>query len=283
MAPHARADHRLQGKVGAASASYWPRGRMLPAGFGALESRRCQALLQRSDAARDARGLDSPPAYSGCCSLAVVNGFRDSSWRGDPRDFDRSRCSRTAVHDRDVSRPRPGSDAMRRSGARAIRRRRRFLAPSRDVPEAPLRLRADALVAHEASHAVASARDATLLESRVDPRRPVDLAALLVDSSNGLRELCVGFVAQAAGPSSPGVVAAARDAELLTHRPDPDLPAVGIQEPEPQLSSSAKKASAFFSMSRSSGTRRSFVSKLGDLRARRLVYIELVRPSAAAA
>jgi hypothetical protein len=95
-------------------------------------------------------------------------------------------------------------------------------------------------------------------QGSVDPRRSVGATIRAMDLVDLHGERLVLLLSLAGPPATPGVETAARDLEHLAHHADSeDLPMI-LDEPELHFWSSAKYANAFFKISRSSVTSRSF-------------------------
>src|SRR4051812_10081763 len=101
-----------------------------------------------------------------------------------------------------------------------------------------------------------AARYADLLESAVNPRRPVGPSTASERLANLHDERFVAHLPARKRSSRPGVEAASRDAEDAAHASDAELVFVLLDEVKLHFWSSAKYASAFFRMSRSSVTSR---------------------------
>src|SRR5262249_9273757 len=109
--------------------------------------------------------------------------------------------------------------------------------------------------AHRGAQRVAAAGRARRPELGVNARAAVAGLRLGVDLLDGDDQGLAPPLARAGRPSPPAVVAAGRDAEHLAHQPDRPAVAVALHESVPHDDSLAKKAVAFFKISRSMRSR----------------------------
>src|SRR5205809_3410439 len=105
-----------------------------------------------------------------------------------------------------------------------------------------------------------------LAQGAVDSRRAVDAPALAVHGADPVDQDRALPVPLTAGPPAPGVEAAARHAEDAAQLADSEFAGL-LHEPELHFRSFAKYAKAFFKMSRSWVTSRSFCSSSRTRRA----------------
>ena len=107
------------------------------------------------------------------------------------------------------------------------------------------------MLAHQPGHGVLAAGDAPGLQLAVDPRRAVDRAGLRVGLADLLDEPTAADGRRARRSVPPGVVAAPRDPQDLAQQLDGEVALVVADEGELHGCSLAKKAVAFFKISRS--------------------------------
>ena len=123
------------------------------------------------------------------------------------------------------------------------------------APKAPFLPRDDALFAHQPLDPLLADADALPAKGPVNARAAVPLAALRVRRRDLDGELRVRLRPLAARPLLPGVVAAAGDLEHLAQNGDRVVRLLRVDELEHHPFSFAKKAAAFFNISRSISSR----------------------------
>src|SRR5215469_3691571 len=117
--------------------------------------------------------------------------------------------------------------------------------------ELPFRLGGDTVLTHELGHGVDAATLAACSQFHMDARAAVALFHLLVDGLDLLGQSLAALLLGTGGAIAPGVVAAAGHLQHLAHQPHRPLTAVRVDEAVLHSDSLAKKAVAFFKMSRS--------------------------------
>src|SRR5215210_1817271 len=147
-----------------------------------------------------------------------------------------------------------------------------------DFPPAPSASEQPDL-SHQPGHAFSGAPHAQRPKLEVDSRRPVGLSAVSVNARDLLREQSVGLSPSGRRSVSPAVETALGDLQGPAHRTHPVVCLLRLHKrvdhlPARRFSSPAKKAAAFFRISRSS--RRTFTSRR---RRRSSSFSSVVSPS----
>lgn len=134
-------------------------------------------------------------------------------------------------------------------------RSRRAVTPRRYGPFPPAHS-CQAAVLHQSSYALASDPSSFFTQLRVNARRSVRLARLVIDRPYPLLKLFVLSFSRRHHPPAPRVVPAGGDFQHSAHRPDREQGLVRIYEEEDLFDvfsvSPANQAAAFFRISRSS-------------------------------
>src|SRR5262249_31945375 len=136
-----------------------------------------------------------------------------------------------------------------------VRGRRAVRVGVRRVPELPPGFRGDPVGPHQFRHRVQAAGPATRGEFGVHPRAAVPPLDLLVDGLEFDHQGIPTPLPGAGGALPPGVVAAGRNLQSVAQQPYRPPAAVLVDEAVPHSDSLAKKAVAFFKMSRSISSR----------------------------
>jgi len=117
--------------------------------------------------------------------------------------------------------------------------------------ETPLTFGAHMGLSHQSNHTFAAAIQSFLLEPSMDLGTAVDAPTGSMNGFDAPLQHLVCFCSTTQRPATPGVIAARRHAQRLTHQHDGIALPVAIDESKLQRVGCAKTLSAFFRMSRS--------------------------------
>src|SRR6266850_2022124 len=156
--------------------------------------------------------------------------------------------------ERDITHPDPVGSAHLKALLQQVRNHGLALArPGRD-PEAQLAPRLDSGQPSQSCHPVASAANALGEQFLPGLQRPVSFARFEMNTADVFEQDAILQDPPAGLTSEPGVKPASRHLQQFAHPVHREMTVVLFDEHEPQLDSLAKKATAFFKMSRSSLT-----------------------------
>lgn len=121
-----------------------------------------------------------------------------------------------------------------------------------------LNLRSEAVETHQTGNSVVTALNAFSMKLGSHPGAPVQSSTGSMDLFDSVHQLIILLVPMALGPLPPGVIPAPGYSKHVAHLCHSECGAVSLDELEFHSERLAKKATAFFKMSRSSSASASF-------------------------